>query len=285
MQITKAIITAAGKRQRQLPLQTLIDQNRQQKTILEILINEIQNAGIKDIGIVIQKEDQKRFEEVLKLSGISGVQFIPQMDQPGYGHALLSAKEFLNKESFLHLVGDHLYVHPKGKNVAGELIELAKKNKCSISTVQPTRENQIGNYGTIGAERIQGENTLFKIREVKEKPTPTYAEQHLLVPGLRSGYYLCFYGMHVFTNDVIEILQQKSDINPDAVLGLSETLNELAKKNKYLALEQRHPRYDIGLDYGLLKAQLALSLSGKDREYLMSELLQFFIDKDIQQNL
>jgi UTP--glucose-1-phosphate uridylyltransferase len=280
MKILKALITAAGAQQRQLPLQTLIDQNRQKKTVLEILIAEIQNAGIKEIGIVIQEDDRSRFEEVLKLSGISGVSFISQNNQLGYGHALLSAKDFLNNEPFLHLVGDHLYVNPKGKNIARGLIELAQNNKCSVSSVQATRENQIGNYGTIGAERIQNENAIFKIKEVKEKPTPTYAEQNLLISGLRTGYYLCFYGMHVFTPSIINILQSKADANPNAILGLSDSLNEMAQKEKYLALEQIHPRYDVGLDYGLLKAQLALSLAGKDREYLLSELLQFFIEKE-----
>lgn len=284
MKITKALITAAGSDQRQLPLQTLIDRDRKQKTILEILIHEIQNAGIKEIGIVIQKEDQKRFEEVLTSSAISGVKFIPQSNKRGYGHALLSAKDFLNGEAFLHLVGDHLYVNPEGKNVAKELIEVAEKNKCSVSTVQATRENEIGNYGTISADRLQGEINLFKLRKVKEKPTPTYAEQHLLVSGMRAGYYLCFYGMHVLAPAFLNILQTKADLSPDQPLGISESLNELAQKSKYLALEQNDPRYDVGLDYGLLKAQLALSLSGKDRDYLLSELLQFFIQKDLTRN-
>lgn len=284
MKITKALITAAGSNQRQLPLQTLIDRDRKQKTILEILIHEIQNAGIEEIGIVIQKEDKKRFEEVLTSSAISGVKFIPQSDNLGYGHALLSAKDFLNGEAFLHLVGDHLYVNPDGKNVAKELIEVAEKNKCSVSTVQATRENQIGNYGTISADRLQGEKTLFKLRKVKEKPTPTYAEQHLLVSGMRAGYYLCFYGMHVLSPAFLQILQAKADESPKQPLGISEALNELAHRSKYLALEQNNPRYDVGLDYGLLKAQLALSLSGKDRDYLLSELLQFFIDKDLTRN-
>lgn len=281
MKISKALITAAGTSQRQLPLQTLINQNREKKTILEILIEEIQNAGIKNIGIVIQKEDQKRFEEVLTSSGISGISFIPQTNKLGYGHAILSAQSFLNGEAFLHLVGDHLYVNPKGKNIARELIDIAEKSNCSVSTVQATRENNIGNYGTICAERIQSEKKLYNVTEVKEKPTPTYAEQHLLVPGLRTGYYLCFYGMHVFTNTILDILQKNAELNPNKVLGLSDSLNELSQKNKYLALEQTYARYDVGLDYGLLKAQLALSLSGKDRNYVLSELLQFFVEKDL----
>ena len=281
MKITKAIITAAGPDQRKLPLQTLIDRDRTQKTVLEILINEIKSAGIDDIGIVIQPEDEKSFERVLDSSSYSSVRFIHQNNKTGYGQALLSAEKFLNNEPFLHLVGDHLYVNRSGQNVAKQLIEMAEKHKCAISTVQSTRENKIGNYGTVKAERLQGESNLFQITRVQEKPTPTYAEQNLMVPGLRTGYYLCFYGMHVFTPLLLELLRKEAAEFPDKKLGISESLDELSRRSKYLALEKTDSRYDIGLDYGLLKAQLALSLSGKDRDYLLTELLQFFVEKDI----
>ncbi|KAF0236267.1 MAG: UTP--glucose-1-phosphate [Prolixibacteraceae bacterium] len=284
MKITKALITAAGPDQRKLPLQTLIDRDRTQRTVLEILINEIKSAGIDEIGIVIQAEDEKSFEQVLEHNSYSTVRFIHQNKKPGYGQALLSAEKFLNNESFLHLVGDHLYVNRSGQNIARQLIELAEKHKCAISTVQSTRENRIGNYGTVKAERLQGEPSLFQITRVHEKPTPTFAEQHFMVPGLRAGYYLCFYGMHVFTPLLFELLAKKAVDFPDKKLGLSESLDELSKRSRYLALEKNDSRYDIGLDYGLLKAQLALSLSGKDRDYVLSELLQFFVEKDLNNN-
>ena len=87
MKITKAIITAAGPDQRKLPLQTLIDRDRTQKTVLEILINEIKTAGINEIGIVIQPDDEKSFEQVLDSSSYSSVRFIHQNNKPGYGQA------------------------------------------------------------------------------------------------------------------------------------------------------------------------------------------------------
>ncbi len=281
MKIKKAIITAAGPDQRKLPLQTLIDRDRVQKTVLEILINEIISAGVDEIGIVIQAEDEKSFNQVLEHSSYSSVKFIHQNKKPGYGQALLSAEKFLGNEAFLHLVGDHLYVNRSGQNIAKKLIDVAEKHKCSVSTVQSTRENRIGNYGTVKADRLQGESNLFQITRVQEKPTPTYAEQHLMVPGLRAGYYLCFYGMHVFTPLLLELLNKQAFDFPEKRLGISESLDELSKRSKYLALEKTDSRYDIGLDYGLLKAQLALSLSGKDRDYLLSELLQFFVEKDL----
>ena len=44
-----------------------------------------------------------------------------------------------------------------------------------------------------------GQKGLYEIAEVVEKPTPTEAEQRLIVPGLRAGHYRCFFGMHALT--------------------------------------------------------------------------------------
>ena len=41
-----------------------------------------------------------------------------------------------------------------------------------------------------------------------EKPTPTAAEQELMVPGLKLGHYLCFFGMHVLTPGVMDLLEE-----------------------------------------------------------------------------
>ncbi len=281
MNVTKALITAAGPDQRKLPLQTLIDRNRIKKTVLEILIDEITAAGISRIGIVIHPGDEPVFRQNLaEYARI--VEFIPQPEPRGYGHAVLCADRFLGGEPFLHLVGDHLYVNQSGNNVARELIAVARQNGCSVSVVQQTRETQISNYGTIGAERVRGQDHLFRIARVAEKPVPSFAEQHLLVPGLRTGYYLCFFGMHVFSPVIIDLLRKRMEAGPDQTLGLSESLNELSRISKYLALERNDLRFDIGRDYGLLKAQIALSLTGMDREMILSELLQFFIEKERQ---
>ena len=47
---------------------------------------------------------------------------------------------------------------------------------------------------------------LYLVEDVLEKPTPTEAEQRLVVPGLRAGHYLCLFGMHVLTPVIMEIL-------------------------------------------------------------------------------
>lgn len=280
MKIKKAVITAAGPAQRELPIQSLIDRDGIKKTVLELLIEESLQAGIEEIGIVVFPGDEKSYSNAIgKFS--SQAEFIRQNEPLGYGHSLLTASAFVSNEPFLHLVGDHLYVNRSAKRCAKHLVEVAEKEECSVSTVQPTRESFITNFGVIGGGRIHGSLDLYKIDRVIEKPTPTQAEQKLLVPGLRAGHYLCFFGMHVLTPTVFSLLKSELNNSGGKPIGLSNALNELATKEKYLALEKNELRFDMGARYGLFKAQLALAMSGKDRNRLMGELLEFFTMKEL----
>jgi UTP--glucose-1-phosphate uridylyltransferase len=279
MQIKKALITAAGADQRKLLMQTLVDREGNLKTVLEILIEEIKLAGIEEIGIVIHPGDFDIYSEMV--SGNQQIRFIEQDKQLGYGYAVLCGAPFIGEEYFLHLVGDHLYVNRSHVRCAVHLTEIAKQNKCSVSAVTPTRENLIPNYGTIGGKRVHPTNDLFIIDKVIEKPTPTIAEQKLIVPGLRAGHYLCFFGMHVLSSKIMSILRQDLIKANGNKIGLSNALNELAQKEQYLALEKNDWRFDMGTRYGLMKAQLALALSGNDRDQVMTELLDFFVAKNI----
>lgn len=279
MQIKKALITAAGADQRKLSMQTLVDRDGNRKTVLEILIEEAHQAGIEEIAVVIHPGDLDVYLDTVTTD--QQVQFI-QQDRPlGYGYAVLCGASFIGNDYFLHLVGDHLYVNRSSVPCAKHLVEVAKQNQCSVSAVTPTRENLIPNYGTVGGKRVHSTSDLYLIDKVIEKPTPTIAEQKLIVPGLRAGHYLCFFGMHVLSPSVMQILKQNLNNSNGANIGLSDALNELATKEQYLALEKNDWRFDTGTRYGLLKAQLALALSGNDRDQVLSELVEFFAMKNM----
>ncbi len=283
MKVKKAVITAAAPYQRKLSLQTLYNQEGIKKSVLEILIEEVIHAGINEICVVTHPGDEVSYESVL--GSYSGqVKFVNQEKPLGYGHALYSAASFTNNDPFLHLVGDHIYVRKTEKGSAQHLVAEAEKFECSISAVQATRENLIPHFGVVGGSRIQGNQELYRINQVIEKPTPTEAEQKLMVPGLRTGYYLCFFGMHVLTSTIMQLLKEKIEANPERKHNLSVSLNELSQKEQYLALEKTDLRFDMGTKYGLMKAQLAIALNGKDRDRVMSELLEFFVMKDLSSN-
>lgn len=279
MEIAKAVITAAGPNQRKLPLQTLIDRDGIKKSFLGLLIEEVLSAGIKDICIVVQPGDEIPYGEVIG-EHAHGVTFVQQGKQAGYGQALYCAHDFTGRDPFLHLVGDHLYVSRSDESCAKHLVEFAGKQECAVSAVQSTRESLIPNFGVVGGKRKQGLKDVYQIEQVIEKPTPTEAEQKLIVPGLRAGHYLCFFGMHILTPAVMDILGEELKKGMGRSTDVSNALNRLARTEQYLALEKRDLRYDMGEKYGLMKAQLALALNGVERDRVLNELVEFFALKD-----
>jgi UTP--glucose-1-phosphate uridylyltransferase len=280
VEIKKAIITAAGKGQRTLPLQTLVDRDGVTKTALRILIEEILAAGLEEICVVVSPGDQAAYAAAAGGQG-SRLQFVEQTASLGYGHAVFCAKEFAGDSAFLLLVGDHLYVSGGGKRAAQQLVEIAKAENCAVSAVQATHESKLPYYGTVGGCLLAGRNGLYEVSEVIEKPTPTEAEQRLIVPGLRAGHYLCFFGMHVLTPVVMEMLGEEVARATSRGVHLTNVLSKLAKRERYLACELAGHRYDIGVKYGLLTAQLALALDGEDRDEVLSGLVELLARRGI----
>jgi len=274
MKITKAVITAAGRKQRTLPLQTLIDRDGAEKSVLGIIVEETLRAGVEEICVVVRPGDEESYAAVAG-DHAGRLKFVPQVEPLGYGHAIFCAKNFVGNDPFLHLVGDHLYVSRHQKSCAQQLVEVAEVENCAVSAVQSTRENMLPYYGAVGGRRVPGRPDLYRVETVIEKPTPTTAEQQLIVSGLRAGHYLCFFGMHVLTPAIIDILgRQIEAAGPQGGVTLSQALAELAKREQYLALEKQDWRYDVGVKYGLLTAQLALALSGQDRDEVLARLLE-----------
>lgn len=280
MHVTKAVITAAGPKQRALPLQTLVDRDGAPKSVLRIIVEEAVRGGVDDICVIVCPGDEGAYAAAAG-DVPARLTFIPQAEPRGYGHALYCARDFVGDQPFLHMVGDHLWVSHTAQGCAEQLLAVAEAEACAVSAVQASRETLLPYFGAVGGRRVQGRQDLYTVEDVIEKPTPTEAEQRLLVPGLRAGHYLCFFGMHVLSPTVMAILaRQAAD---GRTVQLSPALAELAGVERYLALERRWSRYDVGEQYGLLTAQLALALAGSDREAVLALLLDLLAQRAVQQ--
>lgn len=274
MKIRKAVITAASPGQHTLPLQRLVDRQGIERTALELVLEEVSEAGVDEICVIIQPGDEK---EYVRAAGehAGRVQFIEQPQPLGYGDAVYRAKAFVGDASFLHLVGDHLYLSQTQECCAKQLIQAAVQNECSVSAVQATRETMLPYFGAVSASRVHNAADLYEIQQVVEKPTPTFAEQELIVAGLRQGSYLCFFGMHILPAEIMSILEQLiQEAQDPRNVSLSTALNELTNSHRYLAFEVQGKRYNIGVQYGVLVAQMAIALSGKDRDRVLTEMVE-----------
>jgi UTP--glucose-1-phosphate uridylyltransferase len=280
MRIRKAVITAAAKSQRALPMQTLFDHDGVERSVLSLIVREVAQAGIGEIGIVVWPGDEDSYAKLLVDDPVR-VTFIPQVETRGYAQAVFQARGFVGGEPFLHCVGDHIYTGAEAGGSAKRLVHLAEAESCAVSAVQVTRESLLPHFGAVGGEAVAGRTDVYRVETVLEKPTPTEAEQRIIVPGLRAGQYLCFYGMHVFTPSIFDILERLLVDAAARSVSLSGALAELAGREQYLAMIQKGRRFDVGVKYGLFNAQLALALGGRDRDHILTEVIDVLAARDL----
>jgi UTP--glucose-1-phosphate uridylyltransferase len=274
MNLRKAVITAAGIDQRALPLQTFVDRDGVAKTALQIILEEVISAGAEEICLIIAPGDRDAYRQAAG-NHASRLHFVEQFKPRGYGQALSLAHDFTGAEPFLHLISDHLYISKNALRCAQQVVERARAENCAVSAVQATREHMLPYYGTVGGRRVPRQADLYEIENVLEKPTPSEAEQKLIVPGLRAGYYLCFFGIHVLTPSVMAMLQESlAERKPPLGVALTPVLAKLSAQERYLALEVQGTRHNLDVKYGLLLAQLALALDGADRENVLASLVE-----------
>lgn len=310
VQITKAVITAAARGARQYPasdpvqkaMLPLVDRDGLTKPVLQIIAEEALESGIEEICVVSAPGDEAVYrrhfqsyadnlrsafkgvtwaeEQARRLDDLERrLSFAVQPEADGYGHAVWCARSFVGRQPFLLLLGDHLYISNESRRCARQLIELAAEEECAVSAVQATREHLIHHYGTLTGKRQPNRADVYVIEEIVEKPNPTLAELRLQVPGLRAGHYLCFFGMHVLTPTVFDLLDElvRENVREAGQIQLTTALNVLARREKYLALETRGMRHNLGVKFGGVDAQIALALAGVDRDRMLTGLLESIV--------
>ncbi|HEO72391.1 MAG TPA: nucleotidyl transferase [Candidatus Hydrogenedentes bacterium] len=312
MEVKKAVITAAGRGVRLYPaadtvqkgMLPIVDRDGLAKPVIQIIGEEAVDSGIEEICVVCAPGDEEQYRrqfELLRgnlLEAYKGVaeaeqqaervedlskrlQFVAQEEPLGYGHAVYCAKDFVGKHPFLLLLGDHLYCSdaPEAPCTA-QVLRLAEEQDCAVAAVQATREHLIGRYGTLRGKRVPEHPGLYEIEKIAEKPALSLAELDLTTPGLRAGHYLCFFGMHVLPHAIFDLLGEAMAGAKDDAGGIQLTpaLDELARREKYLALEVKGSRYDTGAKYGLLQAQIALALAGRDCEEVLTTVVELLAE-------
>ena len=93
MNIRKAVITLAGRGQRTLPLQTLVDRDGVEKKALRIILEEVISAGVDEACVVIAPGDQAAYAEAAG-EYAARLCFVEQDEPRGYGHALSLARGY-----------------------------------------------------------------------------------------------------------------------------------------------------------------------------------------------
>jgi UDP-glucose pyrophosphorylase len=305
--VRKAVITAAGRGTRQFPatrsiqkeLLPLVDRDGITKPTIQIIIEECLASGIEDICIVVSPGQQEAFQRHFsRLSDAERRTFknkewalaqadalrriqerITYVEQPapeGYGHAVYQARDFVGDEPFLLLLGDHIYITNTKRRCAQQVIETYAVAQCAVSAVQQTPDDKLHLFGTVAGRPLGSESPTYEVTAIYEKPSIEYAAEHLQTPGVKRGYYLCFFGMHVFPPSIFECLEYhiENDIRQNGEIQFTSSQEMLRQRERYVAVETMGERYDMGVPFGYVETQAALALNGVDRTEMLAALLR-----------
>jgi len=310
--IKKAVIPAAGKGTRQYPatnsvqkeLFPLIDRDGIAKPTIQIIAEEALNAGIEEIALIVQpgmeenfknhfrglsEDDLKSFEnkkpelkqsallEKLKHSFI----YVHQTAQEGYGHAVYCAKDWVGNDPFLLMLGDHIFISENDVSCASQVIAGYEFFNKSIYALKRTPAELIYLYGTINGNLLQENPSAYELTDIVEKPSVTYARENLYIPELPKDTFLSFFGIHLLTPGIFQILEEhiKNNIRENGEIQLTTAQAELSKREGAIGLEVAGQRLDMGTPLGYIETQLALALKGPfehDVEVIFKKLQALF---------
>jgi UTP--glucose-1-phosphate uridylyltransferase len=305
--VRKAVITAAGRGTRQVPatrsiqkeMLPLVDTDGIAKPTIQIIVEECLASGIEEICIVVSPggaepfrrhfsglaEDEKKVfrgkEWALAQADALGrmeqrIRYVEQPTPEGYGHAVYQAKPFVGDEPFLLLLGDHVYLSGESKRCALQVIETYNVAQCAVSGVQQTPDDKLHLFGTVSGRPITTDPATYEVTAIYEKPTIEYAAEHLQTAGVKRGYYLCFFGMHVFPPSLFDCLKYHidHDLREKGEIQLTSSQEMLRQRERYVAVETHGERYDMGVPFGYVETQAALALNGIDRAEMLASLLR-----------
>jgi UTP--glucose-1-phosphate uridylyltransferase len=244
--INKAIITAAGRGTRFLPvvkqypkeLIALMD-----KPNIQILVEEVINAGIKEICIVHRPDSnaikdyftpdlklEKYLKENNKLDFLNSLQsiwdtanlqFIPQSDNLPYGNAspALAAKNFIGNDDFAYLFGDDLIIedNQSGTYLKKMIDNFDKYNLDFIVSTQQMPKEEMKRYGAVVPinNPPSGGSIPNQISELLEKMDPPPSNFAVV-------------GRYVVKNKIMDIIKTQGT-SRDGELWWADSANALTK--------------------------------------------------------
>ncbi|HUX15630.1 MAG TPA: sugar phosphate nucleotidyltransferase [Phycisphaerae bacterium] len=274
--IRKAVITAAGFGTRMFPaskavkkeLAPIVDADGLAKPIIQVIVEEAARAGIEEIGIIVQPEDEAVFESYFRgilspqhfnslptrlqehaahLESLSRrITFIHQKRQAGFGDAVLCARQWVGDEAFLLMLGDHVYRSRTDEPCAAQLLAAYDEGASSVVGLGVQPPEEISSFGTVGGQWVD-ERRLLAISEFAEKPSRDYAEAKLRVPGINDAF-LCVSGLYALKPSIFEHLQQLHDDNvrKGGEFQLTDALDRMRRQEGCLGVVIQGRAFDTG---------------------------------------
>lgn len=262
----------------------IVDDRGRVSPVLQLIIEEAVDAGIEEICLVIAPEDEALIRacfsrlpgplksaignraDLLAAAESSGdhsekLTFITQDRPRGFGDAVLRAKTWIGGDPVLVMLGDHLYLSEEDRCCARQLLDAYAELQAPVSGVIRKSVDHLSHFGTVSGRPVPRWNGLYELDTVVEKPDPDLARERLRVEGMPADTYLCWFGLHAMTPDLMACLaRMESDGTMDGgELQLTGAQAMLTTQRAYFALEINGDHFDTGSPEGYVEAVAAFA--------------------------
>jgi UTP--glucose-1-phosphate uridylyltransferase len=285
--VRKAVFPAAGLGTRFLPatkampkeMLSLVD-----KPLIQYGVEEAIAAGCEHIIIVTGRgksaiEDhfdisfeleqllEKRGKKELlamarQISHMARIAYVRQKEAMGLGHAVLMARDLVGDEPFAVILPDDI-IDAKVPCLQ-QMIDVFDKTQSSILATQVVDGPAISSYGVLDGTPVAGNDRLFDVKGMVEKPKPEAAPSRNAI-----------IGRYVLTPRVFDLLE-KTPLGAGGELQLTDGIKGLLAHEKVYGYSFEGTRYDAGDKLGMLKATVEFGLKHPElgasfTEYLKSQ--------------
>ena len=283
--IRRAVFPAAGLGTRFLPatkaqpkeMLPLVD-----KPIIQYAVEEAIAAGLESLVIItgrgknaiedhfdISYELEKILEErgksdllslVRAVSEMVHIAYVRQKEALGLGHAILVARDLMNREPFAVLLGDDVIVSEVP--CIRQMMDIYDEHGASIVALMEVPPEATSRYGIVKARELPNtEGRLFEVLDMVEKPPVKEAPSNLAI-----------IGRYILTPGIFETLEETGK-GSGGEIQLTDGLRRLLSREKILAYKFRGKRHDAGDKLGFLQATVEFALKNEElgpafREYL-----------------
>ncbi len=251
------------------------------KPLIQYGVEEAIQSGIRNIIIVTGRgkaamEDHfdvsyeleqllgsKNKTELLQIARsiaeMAHISYVRQREALGLGHAVLRAKELVGHEPFAVVLSDDVIMAQKP--CIQQLVDVHEQYGASVLALMEVPKEQISAYGVVDAEPVGGNDRLFKIRSMVEKPKAADAPSNLAI-----------IGRYVLAPEIFSYLES-TEPGSGGEIQLTDGLKHLLQDRPIYGFKFEGKRFDAGDKLGFLKATVEFALERQDlgpafREYL-----------------
>lgn len=274
MQVTKAVIPAAGFGTRFLPVTKAQPKEMMpvlDKPTIQYVVEEAVEAGIDDILIItgrgkqaierhfdksyeLEEEleaagKQDRLERVREIADLADIHYVRQKERDGLGDAVLYARKHVGDNPFALLLGDTIIEN--GTPCTRTLISQAEEHGTSVLSLERVPWERVSAYGVADVDDAASTAGSFPVSDFVEKPSREDAPSNLAITG-----------RYVLTPDVFDQLE-RTDPGTGDELQLTDAIRDLPSVR---GVELDGDRYDIGNIPDWLGANVQMALDHDEGE-------------------